>query len=55
MPSDVLGAPLGFGHTAFDEFSKSKGENVCKLLTVNAEPGTGMSVWTGSRVKIAKI
>ncbi|SKA77103.1 Anaerobic selenocysteine-containing dehydrogenase [Paucidesulfovibrio gracilis DSM 16080] len=52
MPG-VVAAPLGFGHTAWDEFSKGKGGNVYKLLTVSAEPGG--SAWTGSAVTIAKM
>ncbi len=51
----VVGAPIGFGHTAFDEFSQKKGDNTFKVLTVTKEPETGLSVWTGSAVKIAKI
>ncbi|WP_027184950.1 menaquinone reductase molybdopterin-binding-like subunit QrcB [Desulfovibrio inopinatus] len=52
---DVVGAPIGFGHSAFDEFSQKKGDNTFKILTASKEPGTGLSVWAGSAVKIAKI
>ncbi|MDD4730892.1 MAG: molybdopterin-dependent oxidoreductase [Desulfovibrio sp.] len=52
MPG-VVAAPLGFGHTAWDEFSMGKGGNVYKLLTVSA--GSGGSAWTGSAVTIAKM
>lgn len=54
MPG-VVAAPLGFGHEAWDIYTRAKGANVYKVLTVSAEPGTGMTVWTGSKVKIAKI
>lgn len=51
----VVAAPLGFGHTAWDEFSKGKGDNINKVLSVSTEPGSGMAVWTGSYVSVAKI
>ncbi len=54
MPG-VVAAPKGFGHTAWDEFSKGKGDNTNKILTVSAEPGTGLTMWAGSTVNIAKI
>jgi anaerobic selenocysteine-containing dehydrogenase len=54
MPG-VVQAPLGFGHTAWDKFSRGKGDNTYKILSVTTEPGTGETVWTGSKVKIAKI
>ncbi len=49
----VVAAPLGFGHTAFDEYSRGKGENVMKVLAARTEPGTGLTVWDGAAVKIA--
>ncbi len=51
----VVAAPLGFGHTAWDEYSRGKGDNINKVLSVSTEPGTGMAVWTGSYVSVAKI
>ncbi len=52
--NDTVAMPLGFGHTAFDEFSKGKGENVMHLLAPSTEPVTGLAVWTGAGVNIAK-
>lgn len=52
MPG-VVAVPMGLGHTAWDNFSKNKGDNVSKILTVSAEPGTGASIWAASTVKIA--
>lgn len=52
---DVVAAPLGLGHTAFDQYTKDKGENLAKLFTATAEPGTGLPVWADTMVKIAKI
>jgi anaerobic selenocysteine-containing dehydrogenase len=51
----VLAVPMGFGHTAFDDFSKNKGQNVLAVMTATEEPATGASSWSGSKVKIAKI
>lgn len=51
----VAAAPLGFGHTASDDYSRGKGDNVAKLLAVGTEPATGISVWNGVHVSIAKI
>ncbi len=49
----MVAAPLGYGHTAFDMFSKDKGANYLSLMAIAEEPGTGMSVWTAPEVKIA--
>jgi hypothetical protein len=54
MPG-VVEAPLGFGHSAWDAYTRGKGDNTYKILSVTTEPGTGETVWTGSKVKIAKI
>ena len=53
MPGTIA-VLLGFGHTAFDEFSKGKGENVMELLTVGYEAGTGQSVWNVADVNVSK-
>jgi len=49
----VVAAPLGFGHTAWDKFAQNKGDNVYKVLTVAAEPGTAAPYWAATMVKIA--
>jgi hypothetical protein len=49
----VVAVPLGFGHTAFDAFSKGKGDNFLSIMSASPEAGTDMTVWTGSEVKIA--
>jgi anaerobic selenocysteine-containing dehydrogenase len=51
----VVAAPIGMGHTVGDEFSKGKGDNVYKILTVSSEAATGASTWAGSTVNVAKI
>ncbi|MGE4297062.1 MAG: menaquinone reductase molybdopterin-binding-like subunit QrcB [Desulfovibrionaceae bacterium] len=51
---DVVAVPMGFGHSAYDEYVKGKGANVSKLLTARFEAGTGMPVWADATVTIAK-
>ncbi len=51
--SDTVAVPLGFGHTAWDEFSKGKGDNALNIMTVSSESGS--TTWAGSTVTIAKI
>ncbi|MBG0776656.1 MAG: molybdopterin-dependent oxidoreductase [Desulfovibrionaceae bacterium] len=53
--TDAVAALLGFGHTAFDAYSQGKGDNVAKVMKTRFEPGTGIPVWAGAKVKIAKI
>jgi len=49
----VVTMPLGFGHTAFDQFSRGKGANALGLMPLAEEPGTGLSTWIASEVTIA--
>lgn len=49
----VVAAPLGFGHTAFDQFSQNKGANYLSLLALAKEPGTGLTTWIASEVTLA--
>jgi len=49
----VVAVPLGFGHTAFDHFSRGKGANSLSLMPLAEEPGTGLSTWIASEVTIA--
>ena len=49
----VVAVLHGFGHTAWDEFSRGKGDNVNKILTVSVD-ADGNAVSTGSAVTIAK-
>ena len=46
---------LGFGRSAWDEVTKGKGDNVYKIRTVSDEAGTGLKVWAGSTVTVAKV
>ena len=51
--TNVVAAPLGFGHTNTDEYTEGKGDNVAKLLTPTIEAGTGVAVYTAAQVTIA--
>ena len=50
VASNTVAGFLGFGHTAWDEFSKGKGDNLLKVLPHSAGSG-----WAGAAVDIAKI
>jgi anaerobic selenocysteine-containing dehydrogenase len=50
----VAAVPMGFGHTAWDDFSRGKGDNVNKIFTAAREPETETHVWTGTQVNVAK-
>lgn len=49
----VVAVPLGYGHTAFDEFSKGKGDNYLGVLAAAEEQGTGLYEWAGPEASIA--
>ncbi|OIO03686.1 MAG: molybdopterin oxidoreductase [Desulfovibrionaceae bacterium CG1_02_65_16] len=55
VAADTVAMLLGFGHSAWDQYTKGKGDNVYKILTVSDEAGTGLKVWAGSTVTVAKI
>lgn len=55
VAADTAAVQLGFGRSAWDEFTKGKGDNVYKILTVSDEAGTGLKVWAGSTVTVAKV
>jgi anaerobic selenocysteine-containing dehydrogenase len=52
--TDVVVAPLGFGHTAWDDFSKGKGENVFTLLGATPEADTGASLFSTVQVSVTR-
>jgi anaerobic selenocysteine-containing dehydrogenase len=52
--NDTVVAPLGYGHTAWDDFSRGKGDNVYKLLAAEAEGETGFSRFATARVTVSK-
>ncbi len=54
MPG-VLFMPLGFGHSAYDEFSKGKGVNPNDIIHAGKDPLSGYPVWWNTPVKIIKV
>ncbi|MDQ7031150.1 MAG: menaquinone reductase molybdopterin-binding-like subunit QrcB [Desulfonauticus sp.] len=51
---DTIAVPLGFGHEAWDEYVRGKGDNVFKVLSVVTEKGSGFQVWNKSQVKVVR-
>ncbi|SHN61626.1 menaquinone reductase molybdopterin-binding-like subunit QrcB [Desulfovibrio litoralis] len=49
--NNAIGIKLGFGHSAFDEFSQNKGYNPMEIMSINTEPGTNITTWTQTGVK----
>jgi hypothetical protein len=52
--NDTVVAPLGYGHSPWDDFSRGKGDNVYKLLAAEAEGETGFSRFATARVTVSK-
>lgn len=52
--SGTVVAPLGFGHTAWDDFSKGKGDNIYKLLLAEPDSKTGVSRFGSTQVTVSK-
>jgi anaerobic selenocysteine-containing dehydrogenase len=53
MPG-VLFLPLGFGHSAYDDFQKAKGVNPLEILDLSHDPLSGLPAWWNTYVKIEK-
>jgi len=53
MPGIVY-LPLGFGHTAYDEFSRGKGVNPNNIIHVGQDPLSGHPVWWNTPVQLIK-
>jgi anaerobic selenocysteine-containing dehydrogenase len=47
-----LGACLGFGHSALDEYSRGKGANICELFSPEPEEGSGLMTWHQTEVTV---
>jgi anaerobic selenocysteine-containing dehydrogenase len=54
MPGIVY-LPLGFGHTAYDEFLQGKGANPNDIIQRGRDPLSGDAVWWNTRVEIIKV
>ncbi len=53
MPG-VVWAPLGFGRSAWDEFSRGKGENILSVLGTELDERLGLSVFLSPSVHLEK-
>jgi anaerobic selenocysteine-containing dehydrogenase len=53
MPGVVF-LPLGFGHTAYDEFSKGKGSNPNDIVYAGKDPVSGHPIWWHTPVNLIK-
>ena len=54
MPGIVF-LPLGFGHTAYDEFLRGKGANPNDIIQAGNDPLSGHAVWWNTRVQLIKV
>jgi anaerobic selenocysteine-containing dehydrogenase len=54
MPGFVY-IPLGFGHTAYDEFFKKKGVNPTDIIYSNKDPLSGDPAWWNTPVQLIKV
>ena len=54
MPGIVY-LPLGFGHTAYDEFLQGKGVNPNNIVQAGKDPVSGDPVWWNTPVKLMKV
>ncbi|MDZ7698587.1 MAG: molybdopterin-dependent oxidoreductase [Deltaproteobacteria bacterium] len=54
MPGIVY-LPLGFGHTAYDEFIKGKGVNPNTIVLAGKDPLSGEPVWWHTPVRLTKV
>ncbi len=52
VPPNVIGIPVGQGHTASLRYSKGRGENPLHLLGLPLEEQTQSLAWAGTRVRI---
>jgi anaerobic selenocysteine-containing dehydrogenase len=53
MPGIVY-LPMGFGHTAYDEFNREKGVNPNDIIQTRKDPLSGHPVWWDTPVKLIK-
>ncbi len=50
----VVLIPLGFGHTAYDEFLRDKGVDARRILEAKSDPVSGLPVWWATPGKITR-
>ena len=51
---DIVGMPMGQGHTQFTRYATGRGENPAALLAPLTEPSTGSVAWAATRVAVAR-
>ncbi|MFP4392357.1 MAG: menaquinone reductase molybdopterin-binding-like subunit QrcB [Desulfohalobiaceae bacterium] len=51
----VVDAPLGFGRSNWDEFSRGKGDNVHKLFNASRAQDRENAIWADTRLQIVKL
>ncbi|HKT81998.1 MAG TPA: molybdopterin-dependent oxidoreductase [Vicinamibacterales bacterium] len=52
---DVIGMPVGQGHTMFTRYATNRGANPVAILAAVNEPQTGAFAWASTRVKLARV
>jgi anaerobic selenocysteine-containing dehydrogenase len=53
MPGVVF-LPMGFGHSAYDDYQKGKGLNPLEILDISPDPLSGLPAWWNTYVKVEK-
>ncbi|MEW6668238.1 MAG: molybdopterin-dependent oxidoreductase [Thermodesulfobacteriota bacterium] len=53
MPGVVF-LPLGFGHTAYDEYQQGHGANPNSIIEPGTDPLSGLMVWWKTRVRVVR-
>jgi len=51
---DIIGMPMGQGHTSFTRYATGRGENPAQLLAPLTEPSTGAVAWAATRVTVSR-
>jgi molybdopterin-containing oxidoreductase family iron-sulfur binding subunit len=51
---DVVGIPIGQGHTNFGQYASNRGSNIMSILAPNVDQDTGALAWASTRVSIKK-
>jgi anaerobic selenocysteine-containing dehydrogenase len=51
---DVIGMPMGQGHTSFTRYATNRGENPASLLAPLTESTTGALAWAATRVRVTR-
>jgi anaerobic selenocysteine-containing dehydrogenase len=54
MPGIVY-LPMGFGHTAYDDFTRGKGVNPNDIISGGKDPISGHPVWWNTSVRLIKV